>query len=96
MNQVVVRGTRVTHGFSKWLCMSLVSASRRSKKVVDRYWKGDTFMAKLFPSIAANASGHLQVSPDHSIFWEECGFTTGIPVVYLHGGPGGGIDESDR
>jgi proline iminopeptidase len=64
--------------------------------VVDRYWKGDTFMAKLFPSIAANASGHLQVSSDHSIFWEECGFTTGIPVVYLHGGPGGGIDESDR
>jgi proline iminopeptidase len=53
-------------------------------------------MAELFPSIAANASGHLQASLDHSIFWEECGLTTGIPVVYLHGGPGGGIDESDR
>lgn len=60
--------------------------------MVDKYW----IMAELFPSLAENASGHLQVSLDHSIFWEECGLTTGIPVVYLHGGPGGGIDESDR
>lgn len=53
-------------------------------------------MAPIYPKISPNRSGHLQVSSVHSIYWEECGLPTGVPVVYLHGGPGGGIDESDR
>lgn len=36
------------------------------------------------------------MSPVHSIYYEECGLATGVPVVFLHGGPGGGIEESDR
>ncbi|EMR62227.1 putative proline iminopeptidase protein [Eutypa lata UCREL1] len=53
-------------------------------------------MAPIYPKMYPNRSGHLQVSPVHSIYWEECGLPTGAPVVYLHGGPGGGIEESDR
>jgi proline iminopeptidase len=35
-------------------------------------------------------SGHLAVSPIHSIYFEESGNPHGKPVVFLHGGPGGG------
>jgi proline iminopeptidase len=50
----------------------------------------------LYPESKPNHSGLLQVSSLHSIYWEECGNPGGLPVVYVHGGPGGGIDESDR
>ncbi|TQS33991.1 hypothetical protein Golomagni_05645 [Golovinomyces magnicellulatus] len=52
-----------------------------------------TLLNAPFPNLK---SGHLQVSPIHSIYWEECGLSSGIPVVYLHGGPGGGIEDNDR
>ena len=48
-------------------------------------------MAPLYPSFSANKSGHLQVSDIHSIYWEECGNPNGVPIIYLHGGPGNGI-----
>ncbi|KAI0142040.1 Alpha/Beta hydrolase protein [Pestalotiopsis sp. NC0098] len=53
-------------------------------------------MAPVYPEFDVNKSGHLDVSSVHSIYWEECGSPSGVPVVYLHGGPGGGIDSSDR
>jgi hypothetical protein len=53
-------------------------------------------MAPVYSAFAVNKSGHLQVSDVHSIYWEECGLSTGVPIVYLHGGPGGGIEDSDR
>jgi proline iminopeptidase len=33
----------------------------------------------------------LAVSPVHTIHYEQCGNSSGQPVVFLHGGPGGGI-----
>jgi proline iminopeptidase len=33
----------------------------------------------------------LPVSPIHTIYYEQCGNPEGVPVVFLHGGPGGGI-----
>lgn len=33
----------------------------------------------------------LAVSPVHQIYYEQCGKSDGLPVVFLHGGPGGGI-----
>ena len=53
-------------------------------------------MSPLYAAFGVNHSGHLQVSPIHSIYYEECGNPNGVPIVYLHGGPGGGIDDSDR
>ena len=32
----------------------------------------------------------------HSIYIEECGNKNGIPIIYLHGGPGGSIDSKNR
>ncbi len=37
------------------------------------------------------ASGYLPVTGRHEIWWEEHGSAHGIPLVYLHGGPGGSL-----
>ena len=41
------------------------------------------------------ASGQLPVSHGHSIYFELVGNPQGRPVIYFHGGPGSGFDESD-
>lgn len=53
-------------------------------------------MGKLYPASELTKSGHLDVGSNHSIYWEEAGFPSGVPILYLHGGPGGGIQDSDR
>ena len=50
----------------------------------------------LYPAIEPYASGHLEVDEIHSLYWEECGNANGIPVVFLHGGPGGGCSATSR
>ena len=40
--------------------------------------------------------GMLKVSELHSIYFEECGNPNGKPVVFLHGGPGGGLQTIYR
>ncbi len=44
----------------------------------------------LFPPIEPYASGRLPVDGRHMLYWEACGHPHGAPVVFLHGGPGGG------
>ena len=44
----------------------------------------------LYPPIEPFARGMLPVGDGHEISWEACGNPAGKPVVYLHGGPGGG------
>lgn len=50
----------------------------------------------LFPPLQPNRSGTLAVSELHTLYWEECGNPHGIPVIFLHGGPGGGISPKHR
>jgi proline iminopeptidase len=50
----------------------------------------------LYPPIEARASGRLALDPVHTMYWEESGTPTGIPVVFLHGGPGGGSSPRHR
>ena len=50
----------------------------------------------LYPPIEPFDHGHLQVSPLHEIYYEQCGNPQGRPVVFLHGGPGGGGDTTAR
>jgi proline iminopeptidase len=38
----------------------------------------------------------LSVSPVHTLYFEESGNPGGKPVVFLHGGPGGGTDAKQR
>ncbi len=48
-------------------------------------------MKTLYPEIKPFDSGMLAVSDIHTIYYERCGNENGIPVVFLHGGPGGGL-----
>ncbi len=49
-----------------------------------------------YPEIEARRTGRLRVSERHEIYWEESGSPTGKPVVFLHGGPGGGTEPRQR
>lgn len=53
-------------------------------------------MREFYPEIEAYQSGHLKVSELHSIYYEQSGNPQGKPVVFVHGGPGGGVDPSMR
>ncbi|MEJ0062234.1 MAG: prolyl aminopeptidase [Alphaproteobacteria bacterium] len=50
----------------------------------------------LFPPLAPYATGFLPVDDLHTLYWEECGNPRGVPVVFLHGGPGAGAREGHR
>lgn len=49
----------------------------------------------VFDKVEVSASGILAVDGGHEIYWEESGDPGGIPVVYLHGGPGGTLGTGD-
>lgn len=51
---------------------------------------------KLFDPIEPKHSGFLKVDNIHEIYWEECGNPPGVPVVFLHGGPGAGSTPNHR
>jgi proline iminopeptidase len=53
-------------------------------------------MKELYPAIEPYQTGTLQVSDLHTIYFEQVGNPEGKPVVFLHGGPGGGIDPIYR
>jgi proline iminopeptidase len=55
-----------------------------------------TQLRDFYPEIKPFNQGHLKVSELHTIFYEEVGNPNGKPIVFVHGGPGGGIDESHR
>lgn len=50
----------------------------------------------LFPAIQPGKTWHFSVSDEHSLYLEECGNPEGIPVVFLHGGPGGSCEPGHR
>ena len=53
-------------------------------------------MSELFPAIHENKHFYLPVDDLHEIYVEECGDENGIPVVFLHGGPGAGCEAYHR
>jgi proline iminopeptidase len=55
-----------------------------------------TTPAALYPAIDPFATGQLPVSPLHTLWFEQSGRPDGVPVVFLHGGPGGGIGPNMR
>ena len=50
----------------------------------------------LFTPIEPYRTGSLQVDALHTLYWEESGNPEGVPVVYLHGGPGSGAPPQKR
>ena len=53
-------------------------------------------MNELYPKIEPYNTFRLKVSDIHEIFVEESGNPYGKPVIFLHGGPGGGIEPIYR
>jgi proline iminopeptidase len=49
-----------------------------------------------YPEIEPFDSGFLSVSPLHTLYYEQSGNPNGKPVVFLHGGPGGGTNAKCR
>ncbi len=53
-------------------------------------------LAPLFPPVEPRASGLLELDAPHRMYWEESGNPRGVPVVFLHGGPGAGSSAVHR
>ncbi|MGI9277252.1 MAG: prolyl aminopeptidase [Endozoicomonas sp.] len=53
-------------------------------------------MHTLYPAIKPYATHRLPVDSVHQVYVEECGSPDGVPVLFVHGGPGGGSQERDR
>src|SRR5690242_21894033 len=50
----------------------------------------------LYPLIEPHAAGMLRVDSRHTMYWEESGNPRGVPVLFLHGGPGAGATAVHR
>jgi len=53
-------------------------------------------MRNLYPAVEPHDQGMLDVGDGHRVYWEVSGNPSGKPVVFLHGGPGGGTTPLHR
>ena len=53
-------------------------------------------MRTLYPEISSYNKLHLPVDDLHTLYIEESGNPKGIPVIFIHGGPGGGTSSAHR
>ncbi|WP_018403706.1 prolyl aminopeptidase [Marinobacter gelidimuriae] len=53
-------------------------------------------MRTLFPDIKPYATHRLAVEEPHQLYVEESGNPEGIPVLFIHGGPGAGCEDYHR
>lgn len=49
-----------------------------------------------YPEISPFKKEFLKVSEIHTIYVEQCGNPNGKPILFVHGGPGGGVNEDHR
>ena len=50
----------------------------------------------LYPEIESYSSGTIPVGTPHELYWEESGNSNGVPILFLHGGPGAGVTGTNR
>jgi len=50
----------------------------------------------VYPDLEPNDSGLLALDQIHRMYWEVSGNPRGIPVLFLHGGPGAGASPAHR
>lgn len=55
-----------------------------------------TDLRTLYPEITPYETGFLDVGDSHTIYWERVGTPGAKPAIFLHGGPGGGTNPSQR
>ncbi|RBI84700.1 prolyl aminopeptidase [Rhodosalinus halophilus] len=63
---------------------------------MDKFSGQNRTPAHLYPPIDPFDQRMLEVTGGHSLYVEQCGAEDGIPVVVLHGGPGGGCSPAMR
>lgn len=51
---------------------------------------------ELYPEIDSYEDGYLDVGDGHKLYYDVSGNPDGIPAIFLHGGPGGGISPRVR
>ncbi len=51
---------------------------------------------QLYPSIEPYETGRLALDGLHNMYWEQSGHPEGLPVIFLHGGPGAGATAVHR
>ncbi len=56
----------------------------------------NNFRTELFPEISPYTNGMLPLDNLHTMYWEQSGNETGVPVLFLHGGPGAGSSPAHR
>jgi proline iminopeptidase len=75
------------------------------KLTVLRHWSRALTLLKVspmtdaplvYPPIEPYRTGRLPVDSVHTLYWEECGNPNGVPVLFLHGGPGSGLSPKHR
>ncbi|MGB1199812.1 MAG: prolyl aminopeptidase [Thalassotalea sp.] len=50
----------------------------------------------LYPRLSTYKEEWISVDDEHQLYLEQSGNPNGIPVIYLHGGPGGGSSDNHR
>lgn len=63
---------------------------------MDKYPDQKRAVQYLYPPIDPFDQRMLEVGQGHQVYMEQCGNPAGIPVVVLHGGPGGGCSPAMR
>ncbi|MFN3545617.1 MAG: prolyl aminopeptidase [Thiobacillus sp.] len=53
-------------------------------------------LSALYPPIEPYAAGMLETGGVHRIYWETSGNPQGLPVLFVHGGPGAGTTPAQR
>ena len=53
-------------------------------------------MHDLYPELDNNFHRLLETNSAHKVYYEECGNPDGLPIIFLHGGPGSGCNENHR
>lgn len=56
----------------------------------------DMVRTEFYPEIAPYETGMLPLDSLHTMYFEQCGNPQGMPVVFLHGGPGAGSSAVHR
>jgi proline iminopeptidase len=79
---------RILPDIGAHLCWHLTLAGRPLKMI--------SSTKDLYPALEAYKTHSLQVCSTHNIYFEESGNPQGIPVIFVHGGPGGGTNPDHR
>jgi proline iminopeptidase len=51
---------------------------------------------QLYPSIEPYETGKLALDETHTMYWEQSGHPGGLPMLFIHGGPGAGATSVHR